>query len=238
MTGYKEGIREALPIMVGYVPLGLAAGLLLKQAGLSVLQIGLMSMLVFGGSSQFATAALLMNEASFMDILLMIILLNSRQMLFTSSLAKYLKEAPLFKTLLLCQCTTDESYAMNMFQFEKAEKGEGQRSVDNGLWVACLTYTTWCVSTIVGALLGGIIAGPEAVMNYVLTAMFIGLLIPQLKTRLIVMIAGLSGLLAIALAPFLPTGVNIMLCTLVSSYLGYWLEKRRMRHLRGKRRNL
>ena len=84
MTGYKEGIREALPIMVGYVPLGLAAGLLLKQAGLSVLQIGLMSMLVFGGSSQFATAALLMNEASFMDILLMIILLNSRQMLFLS----------------------------------------------------------------------------------------------------------------------------------------------------------
>jgi len=53
----KDGIRAAWPICLGYVPIGLAFGVLAQKAGLSPLAIGLMSLLVFAGSSQFIAVA-------------------------------------------------------------------------------------------------------------------------------------------------------------------------------------
>ena len=64
----KEGIKAGWPICLGYFPIGLAFGVLAQKAGLHPVEIGLMSLLVFAGSSQFVAVSMLSGGASALSI--------------------------------------------------------------------------------------------------------------------------------------------------------------------------
>ncbi len=58
MSTFYSGIAAAWPICLGYAPIGLAFGVLAQKAGLTPLEIGLMSVIVFAGSSQFIAVSM------------------------------------------------------------------------------------------------------------------------------------------------------------------------------------
>lgn len=85
-----ESIKVAWPICLGYFPLGFAFGVLAQKAGLDSLDIALMSILVYAGSSQFIAVAMLSVGAAPVSIILTTFIVNLRHMMMSSSLAVYL----------------------------------------------------------------------------------------------------------------------------------------------------
>jgi predicted branched-subunit amino acid permease len=81
------------PICLGYLPIGMAFGVLAQKAGLTPLQIGLMSILVFAGSSQFIAVSMLTGGASAPAIIATTFVVNLRHVLMSSALAVYLRAA-------------------------------------------------------------------------------------------------------------------------------------------------
>ena len=83
---FIEGAKASIPICLGYIPLGIACGILSEKAGLSPLQIGMFSLFVYAGSGQFITASLLIAGASMSSIIFTTFILNLRNMLMSSTL--------------------------------------------------------------------------------------------------------------------------------------------------------
>ncbi len=81
----KEGLTAGWPICLGYLPIGIALGVLAQKAGLSPLAVGLMSMFVFAGSSQFIAVSMLAGGATFVAIIVTTFMVNLRHLLMSSS---------------------------------------------------------------------------------------------------------------------------------------------------------
>ncbi|MDK6232822.1 AzlC family ABC transporter permease [Aerococcus sanguinicola] len=222
---FKQAVQQAWPVIIAYIPLSIACGVLLASAGLSYWQVALSSLLIFGGSAQFMLASLVLAGASTWVIIGLVLLLNSRQMLLTSSLASYLPQEKTWKLAWLSQFTADESYALNVVNFQEADQGQGEWTFDQAFYLALTTYLTWLCGTVAGAILGQFFAFPTVIVNYVLIAMFIGLLLPQIKSRKTFSITLISLAMSLVLRFLAPSSLVIVLVTLLASYLAYRIDR-------------
>jgi len=89
-TSILQGLSAAWPICLGYIPIGLAFGVLAQKAGLDPIEIMLMSILVFAGSSQFIAVSMLSTGAGAVSIIITTFAVNLRHLLMSSSLAVFL----------------------------------------------------------------------------------------------------------------------------------------------------
>src|SRR6266540_4613834 len=110
-TLFWAGVRAELPLEIGGFPFGMIYGALALNTGLSVAAAQLMSSIVFAGSSQFVTTQLVHEVAPTVVIVLTIAIVNLRHMLYSASLAPFLKSLPLRWKILLSYLLTDEAYA-------------------------------------------------------------------------------------------------------------------------------
>ena len=83
----KEGLSAAWPICVGYIAIGLAFGVIARKTGLQPLEVGLMSLLVYAGSSQFIAAAMIADGAGLLSIVLTTFMVNLRHLLMIGKVA-------------------------------------------------------------------------------------------------------------------------------------------------------
>ena len=116
---FLNGVRAEIPLLIGVFPFGMIYGALALNAGLSTLASQLMSSIVFAGSSQFVTAQLVHDGAPGFIIVLTIAVVNLRHMLYSASLAPYLKNLSLKWKALLSYLLTDEAYAPSILNYEK-----------------------------------------------------------------------------------------------------------------------
>ena len=86
-----RGLKTAFPIALGYLPLGMAFGILAAQQGLTALDVFFLSFLVYAGSAQFIASAMISSGAASAAIILTTFLVNLRHLLMSASLAPYLK---------------------------------------------------------------------------------------------------------------------------------------------------
>jgi 4-azaleucine resistance transporter AzlC len=106
---FKEGIKAALPIVVGYLPVGIAFGLLARNIGLTPFEVGLMSLLVYAGASQFLAIQMIFKGMTWLPIVLATFFINLRHFLMSSNLSLYFKNARLPLLGFLSAQLTDES---------------------------------------------------------------------------------------------------------------------------------
>ncbi len=222
---FQQGIKAAMPVVMGFLPIGMAFGVLAAQAGLTVGEVFLMSLIVYAGSSQFIAVGLLLTGASPWTIIAATFLVNSRHILMSASLAPYLKGNTAGTLSILGFGVTDETYGVAI------GAGESYLRSPSFLWGLNTTaHLTWVISTTVGSVAGGIMANPEALgLDFALPAMFIGLLVGQLKDGLSGLIAGLAALLAILFKIFIPGNWYIILAALITATIGVvietWMQK-------------
>src|SRR4051794_34932345 len=95
------GVRVESPILVGVFPFGLIYGAFARNAGLAPLPAQMMSSIVFAGSSQFVAAKLIAEASPGLVIVLTIAVINMRHMLYSASLAEYVRDLPLRWKILL-----------------------------------------------------------------------------------------------------------------------------------------
>ena len=211
-TSILQGLSAAWPICLGYIPIGLAFGVLAHKAGLYPIEIMLMSILVFAGSSQFIAVSMLATGAGALSIILTTFAVNLRHLLMSSSLAVFLGDATRRKLTLFAYGVTDESFAVNYTRFSRKVW-----SLNRALVVNHTANLTWIVSSVIGGYSGRFIRQGAFGIDYALTAMFICLLIFQLKGRLYVLTAVIAGVLAVILSLILPGSSHIVLASVIAA---------------------
>lgn len=221
----KEGMAAAWPICLGYVAIGLAFGVIARQIGLSPLEIGLMSLLVYAGSAQFIAVSMLGAGAGFLPVVMTTFSVNLRHLLMSSALSIHLKQIAPRWIALFAYGVTDESFAVNMARFRLGAWGWRQ-----ALAVNHVTNLVWIISTVAGGIGGQFIPAGAFGIDYALIAMFISLLVFQLRGRIHILVAAISGLLAVAIAVVLPGNYYILAASLISASAG--LALRRVKWLR------
>lgn len=218
-ASFFAGGKKAIPIMLGYAPLGLAFGVIAREKGLDVLQTALMSLLVFSGSGQYIAVGLLAAGASVPAILLTTFLVNLRYLLFSAAMAPYVKKMPSFVQSILAFGITDETFTLNMAEFDCKEADR-----DFILGVNIFSHLSWIVNSAIGAALGNIIGNVERFgVNFALPAMFVALLVVQIKDRNTVWVAVIAGLLSVGIRLITDSSVNIIAATVIAATVGVYL---------------
>jgi len=220
----RQGANAAWPICLGYMPIGLALGVLAQKAGLPWWAVAMMSILVFAGSAQFICVAMLAAGASLSAIIATTFVVNLRHVLMSSALAVYLPGVSRRFLALYSYGVTDESFAVNLTRFR-----EGDWDRWRALAVNHLANGTWLLATIGGALVGQFVPPGALGIDYALTGMFICLLVFQLRGRIYVITGLLAALVSTAWFLLIPGDSYIVGASISAATLGYLLQRRRLR---------
>jgi 4-azaleucine resistance transporter AzlC len=214
-------MAAAWPICLGYAPIGLAFGVLAQKTGLTPLEIGLMSLIVFAGSSQFIAVAMLATGASFFSIVATTFVVNLRHFLMSSVLAVFLKNADRKKLTFFAYGVTDESFAVNLTRFR-----ESAWDLNAALATNYTANLTWLLTTVLGGFSGQFIPAHAYGIDYALIAMFICLLVFQLRGMLYVVTAVIAGILAVGLSIWIPGNAYIVIASMTAAALGVLIKKK------------
>lgn len=217
---FIDGFKAAWPICMGYVPIGLAFGVLAQKAGLQPWQIGMMSLFVFAGSSQFIAVSMLSSGASVAAIAMTTFVVNLRHFLMSSSLAVYLQGSSGKFLTAFAYGVTDESFAVNMAKFRGEEWSKEQALVVNQT-----ANAAWVLSTVIGGYGGEFIPAGSFGIDYALSAMFLALVVFQLRGRIYVITGITAGILAVILALLVPGNSYVVIASLLAATFGFWLRR-------------
>lgn len=185
-----KGFRDGLPISIGYFPIGMAFGIMAKSADLNLIETLSLSFIVFAGACQFIAVSMFAMGASGLEIIITTLFVNFRHFLMSSSLTPNILFKHRFSKPIVAFFVTDETFSVASFV-------DGQLTDEYMLPMEITAYFGWCIGSGVGFLLGSIL--PPLVqqsMNIGLYAMFIALLVPEMKKTIkAIILAILAGLI-------------------------------------------
>ena len=180
MSEFWSGVRDEVPLIFGVAPFGLVFGVLGIESGLTPLQTIMLSSILFGGASQIVFVQLWAAGVPALIVGGSVCVINVRHVLYSASVAAYLRPLPLRWRILLGYLLTDEAYAISIKRFRHEPPGPNQHFhlLGSGL----LLWTSWQFATIFGVLVGGTI--PESwSLSFAIPLTFIAVVAPILKTR-------------------------------------------------------
>ena len=200
---YSEGIRISLPFALAVVAFGVSFGVLARSAGMGTIAPIVFSAVTWAGSAQFAAAAIFSSDGAVASAITAAILLNSRYLAMCAALAPSLSGGRA-RRAAHGAAVVDESWALSA-------RGDGTFDTDKLVGVALTLYPAWVLGTAVGAIGGDAIGDPEALgLDAAFPALFLALMVTQLRSSTHVLAAVLGGLIALALVPLTPAGVPII----------------------------
>ena len=217
-----SGIKAELPLMIAVIPFGMIYGILAIGVGIPASSAQAMSVILFAGSAQFVSAQLFGLGVPAGIIVATIVVVNLRHILYSASIAPYLKKLPNRWKWSLAYLLTDEAYAVTILQYRRGS------SMGNKHWFflgAGLTlWTTWQLSTAAGIFLGASIPTSWS-LDFTLALTFIALVVPTLKDRASFGAALTAGVIAV-LAFALPLKLGLLAASLIGILIGYSIEVR------------
>lgn len=165
-----------LPVLFGFVPLGVAFGLLMNDAGYNVFWTFLMSLSVYAGSAQFMGVELLAAAAPLTQVALMTFILNFRHLVYGLSMLEKYREMGRRKPYLIF-ALPDETYAI----LSAGQIPEGVKPGDYYLTVSLLNQLYWVAGSVIGALLGAALPINTQGADFAMTALFVVIALDQWK---------------------------------------------------------
>ena len=219
---FRDGAIASWPICFGYIPIGLALGVLANQAEIPVWAVTMMSILVFAGSAQFICVAMLAAGASIWAIIFTTFVVNLRHFLMSSAVAVHLNSLRRVFLSFFAYGITDESFAVNMTHF-RAGNWDHRRAIT----VNQLANLAWVTSTTCGALIGQFIPTGAFGTDYALTAMFLALLLFQLHDRLYILTGFAAFGIAVAWYLLIPGDSYIIGASISAATIGYFFKRYR-----------
>ncbi|KRL37943.1 AzlC family ABC transporter permease [Liquorilactobacillus uvarum] len=171
-SSFGDGIRAAIPNLIGYITISTTFGVVASSAGFSIWQIFLYSAVLYAGSAQFIVVSMLLTGASTSSIVLMVFLVNFRMFLQSLSATQLFPKQSFISGIAMGTLMTDESFGV--MTFAQAAGKNPSASWMHGLNVA--SWMAWWISGLLSSLLGTILTNPkEWGLDFALTAMFAGL---------------------------------------------------------------
>ena len=210
------GLKHAIPIWFGYIPVGIAYAVYALNTGLSDFETILLSLTCYSGSGQFLTISMLSSQASFAAILIGIFLINFRYFIMSACVFNRFDNLPLWPRFLMCHLVTDETFAI----FTTQEKGRIGIPYWAGLFLS--SWLSWVSGAILGVMASSFL--PDSVtlaLGIGLFALFIAIIMPGCKSnRKIMLLVVCTALLNCALSYVIDMNWAIVVSTVVCAGAG------------------
>jgi len=174
----RAAFPATIPVMTGYLCLGMAFGVLMKTNGYGPFWAGLMSLMCFAGSMQFVTITLLTTAFDPVQAFLLSVMVNARHIFYGLAVLDKYKGLGKVRAFLIF-ALTDESFSL----VTTVEPPEGVERKDFYFWISFLNYLYWAGGSIVGGLVGSLITFDTTGMDFALTALFVVLFMEQVKKK-------------------------------------------------------
>ncbi|MDE6204341.1 MAG: AzlC family ABC transporter permease [Lachnospiraceae bacterium] len=173
----RYAFKRSLPVMAGYLVLGIGFGILLETKGYGVWWALLMSVFIYAGSMQYVAIDLLSGGASLLSAALMTLMVNARHLFYGISMIERYKGTGKKKPYLIF-ALTDETYSLVC-------SGEAPEGVDQKkyfFWVSLFDQSYWVIGSIAGSLIGSFIHFNTSGIEFSMTALFIVVFVEQWKS--------------------------------------------------------
>lgn len=219
---FGKGLRDGIPICLGYLSVSFTFGLLGVGMGLSWWQATFISLTNVTSAGQFAGLSLMMEGGALIEMVIAQFFINLRYLLMSISLTQKVDEK--FRGIarwILAMCVTDEIFAVAMSQEHPVS-----RRYFAGL--SLMPYLGWGVGTLAGALLGEVVPAEAAeVFGIAIYGMFLAIIIPKARdSRPVLEVVLLAAVLSCVIhyVPFikLSSGMSVTLCAVIAAAYGAW----------------
>ena len=217
-NSFREGIRDGLPICLGYVSVAFAFGIFAVGSGLSVWEAVLISMTNVTSAGQLAAVPILASGGSILELAVSQLVINARYILMSISLSQKMgKSITLADRFAIAFVNTDETFGV--------ASGKGKSLGRKYMYGLILTpFLGWSVGTLLGSVAGHIL--PNSVISALeiaIYAMFIAIIIPQAKKSKPCALCILIAVLLSCIFRYVPvlngvsSGFAIIICAVVAS---------------------
>ena len=166
----KQAFIKSLPVMAGYVVLGIGFGILLRGAGYGVLWAFAMSAFIYAGSMQYVGVSLLTGGASILTTALTTFMVNARHLFYSISMVDRYKDAGKYKPYMIF-ALTDETYSLLSGGEDPFKNEEALNKYR--FWVFLFDQSYWVTGCVLGSLLGAVIPFSTKGIEFSMTALFI-----------------------------------------------------------------
>lgn len=217
-----QGFRQLLPISMFVVIFGLAFGLAATQTGMDNAAIVLMSALVFGGASQFATLDMWGAQVPVLPLAITVFAINARHLLMGASLYPWLRHLPPAQRYGVMLVASDANWAMSMQAFEQGRNGIGLL-LGGGLAMWC----AWVAGTWMGLYFGNAIRNPVSLgLDMVMGCFLLAMVVGGPKNPRVFAIWGVAALSSLLAWAWLPPNSHVIVGALAGGLLGaFWPER-------------
>lgn len=218
----RAGFLAVVPLWPGGIPFGIAFAVLARTSGFSGLETELLSLLVYSGAGQLAVVTLYGGGAGIVAIVLTVLILNLRHVLYGLSLTPRLRPGERPGKALQAAFLVDESYGIAMREY-LAGRGSAAFLFGAGLSL----YLEFALATLAGVLFGALLPDPEGIgLDFIFPLSFLALLLPLLGSWHMVVVAAISGVLVLLVAPFASGGVTFLVAAVTAAACGALLDGR------------
>ena len=187
---FKRGLRDGIPICLGYFAVAFTLGIAAKNAGMTALQATVTSFLVNASAGEFAGFTLIASGAGYVELAVMMLVANARYLLMSCALSQKLpKEISILHRMLIGFDLTDEIFGVSV-------SVPGQLNPFYVYGVIAAALPGWSLGTCLGVLMGNILpANIVSALSVGLYGMFIAIIIPPAKKDKVI-----AGVVAISMA--------------------------------------
>ena len=194
-NSFKYSLERSVPILIGFFPVGTVYGLMMSAAGYNFLWSAAASLFVYAGSLQMLMISFFQSDMSILTIAVTALLLNSRHMFSGLSFIEKFRSYGGWKWFLIYGMP-DESYSLLCSYVPR----EGVEEKWVHIFSTGLIWLYWIAFSVLGGLVGQLITFDTTGIDFALTALFIVILLDQIKStgmKLPALIGGVSSVLCI-----------------------------------------
>ena len=159
----KTAFLDTLPVMAGYLVLGMGFGVLLESKGFGVLWAFCMSLFIYAGSMQYLAVSMLSPGVSLVSAAVTTLMVNARHLFYGVSMVDKYKNTGKRKPYLIF-ALTDETYSLVC---------DGEHSDDYYLLVSLFNHFYWVAGSVLGSLIGSLLSFNTNGIDFALTALFL-----------------------------------------------------------------
>jgi len=221
---FRLGFQRALPIILGYLPVGFAFGVLAVKNNIPPSLAVALSIGMFAGAGQFVTISMWISGAGLVSTTVAVLVTNLRYLLMSLALVPHstsLKGIPRF---IFGWHITDEIFAVNVTALQNG----WPINLTTLFSTSFLAQAGWVGGTALGVFCGGLLTDVKPLgLDYALTGMFIALVVPQCTDRPQVVVALLAAILSVCLRLAGLGQWNVVLATVIAASIGVLLTQRR-----------
>lgn len=166
--------RSTLPVMAGYIVLGMGFGILLQDKGYGWWWSVLMSTMIYAGSMQYVAIELLSGGASLIAAALMTLMVNIRHLFYGITMLERYKKTGRKRPYLIF-ALTDETFSLVCSPELEADINEE----DYYFWVSLMNQFYWVLGSLLGSLIGASVTFNTAGIDFAMTALFVVIFVEQ-----------------------------------------------------------